>query len=293
MLPSFINFAFPLMLTSLMMQSYTIADGLILGNLVNERALGAVNSISPIIDLLGLIQIGLSGGCSICISHLTGSGEHRRMHQVILQMRTVVVGISLLALLLGVLGADAVLSLTHTPPEIYDGAKAYLQLVCIGIPFSSIYQLQSGIMRGMGDSKRPLGAITISTFTNIGLDLLLVGFFTLGIIGAAVATVASQIFSCVYLYFKLKKRLQAEGSEYFSGSFSLRSQVDILLHSFSRSEKASDIHEIVNLGIPQMLQSSFTSIGKIILQSLTNSFGAFAVIGVAASYKIDSILIIP
>ena len=60
-LPSFINFAFPLMLTSLMMQSYTIADGLILGNLVNERALGAVNSISPIIDLLGLIQIGLSG----------------------------------------------------------------------------------------------------------------------------------------------------------------------------------------------------------------------------------------
>lgn len=292
-LPSFINFAFPLMLTSLMMQSYTIADGLILGNLVNERALGAVNSISPIIDLLGLIQIGLSGGCSICISHLTGSGEHRRMHQVILRMRTVVVGISLLALLLGLLGADAVLSLTHTPPEIYDGAKAYLQLVCIGIPFSSIYQLQSGIMRGMGDSKRPLGAITISTFTNIGLDLLLVGFFTLGIIGAAVATVASQIFSCVYLYFKLKKRLQAEGSEYFSGSFSLRSQVDILLHSFSRSEKASDIHEIVNLGIPQMLQSSFTSIGKIILQSLTNSFGAFAVIGVAASYKIDSILIIP
>ena len=288
-LPSFINFAFPLMLTSLMMQSYTIADGLILGNLVNERALGAVNSISPIIDLLGLIQIGLSGGCSICISHLAGSGEYRRMHQVILQMRTVVVGISLLALLLGLLGADTVLSLTHTPPEIYDGAKAYLQLVCIGIPFSSIYQLQSGIMRGMGDSKRPLGAITISTFTNIGLDLLLVGRFALGIVGAAIATVFSQVFSCAYLYFKLKKRLRTEGLEYYSDAFSFRNQISILFHS----EDTSDVHEIVNLGIPQMLQSSFTSIGKIILQSITNSFGAFAVIGVAASYKIDSILIIP
>lgn len=295
-LSSFITFALPLMLTSLMMQSYTIVDGLILGNYVNEEALGAVSSISSITDLMGLIQIGLSGGCSICISHLAGAGEYPRMSQVIRQMRTLVLAISLLVLGVGVLGTDIILSITHTPAEIYDGAKIYLQIVCIGIPFSSLYQLQSGVMRGMGDSKRPLGAITVSTVTNIGLDLLFVGFFSMGILGAAFATVLSQVFSCIYLFIKMQKKLQAAmilGGENVSASEPQHEQFIGETPLPRASGRFSDMKEIVQLGIPQMLQSSFNSIGKIILQSLTNSFGAFAVIGVAASYKIDSILIIP
>lgn len=296
MLPSFVAFALPLMLTSLMMQSYTIVDGLILGNFVNEEALGAVNSISSITDLMGLVQIGLSGGCSICISHLVGSGDYRRTSRVIRQMRILVLGISLTALGIGALGADWILAITHTPDEIYAGAKTYLQVVCIGIPFSSLYQLQSGIMRGMGDSKRPLGAITISTFTNIGMDLFFVGALSMEILGAAFATVLAQAFSCAYLVLKMQKKLHAaETGAYSSESADSSASISTVSASGINTpiSRFSDVEEIIRLGIPQMLQSSFTSIGKIILQSLTNSFGAFAVIGVAASYKIDSILIIP
>lgn len=293
---SFVTFSLPLMLTSLMMQSYTIVDGLILGNYVNEEALGAVSSISSITDLMGLVQIGLSGGCSICISHLAGAGEYRRMSAVIRQMRWLVLIVSVLALGVGVLGADQILALTHTPPEIYAGAKTYLQIVCIGIPFSALYQLQSGVMRGMGDSKRPLGAITISTITNIAMDFFFVGALSMEILGAALATVLSQIFSCIYLFIKMQKKLQSTKNQMeFASSNGIPSPGQpwgepLLSQIFGRF---SDVKEIIQLGIPQMLQSSFTSIGKILLQSLTNSFGAFAVIGIAASYKIDSILIIP
>lgn len=296
MLSAFITFALPLMLTSLMMQSYTIVDGLILGNYVNEEALGAVSSISSITDLMGLIQIGLSGGCSICISHLAGAGEYQRMSAVIRQMRRLVLAISLLALGVGIFGVDFILSITHTPDEIYAGAKIYLQVVCIGIPFSSLYQLQSGVMRGMGDSKRPLGAITVSTVTNIGLDFLFVGSFSKGILGAAFATVLSQVFSCIYLFIKMQKKLQSITLPGDANGSAEESRHEHALDASPlprASSRFSDVKEIVQLGIPQILQSSFTSIGKIILQSLTNSFGAFAVIGVAASYKIDSILIIP
>lgn len=281
---SFLLFALPLIATTLLMQSYTIADGLILGNFVNEEALGSVNTISSVVDFLSLIQIGLSGGCSICISHLFGAEERDKITNTIRQMFALILTISIVMMALSLVCSSAILMAIHTPESVYAGAKTYLNIVCFSLPFMSMYNLQTGVLRSLGDSKRPLAAITISVGFNIGLDLILVAGAGIGIVGAAVATVAANVFSCIYLYGRMKRRLEANGIGFEPGL------IDGLKQLVSRD---NNVGESIRLGVPQMLQSAGSSFGQILLQNLTNLLGAYALIGVTVSYKIDSIIIIP
>lgn len=275
---SFLFFALPLMATTLLMQSYTIADGLILGNFVNEEALGSVNTISTIYEFMSLVQVGLSGGCAICISHLFGARKLTQAENTITQMFAIVAITSLLMTLISLFMSGVILSAIHTPQAVYKGAQTYLSIVCFGIPFSSVYSLQSGVLRSLGDSKRPLAAIAISVGVNIGLDLILVALVGIGITGAAIATVTANIFSCLYLHGRLKRRMQENGMTFRYVTNGLASD---------------DVKESIRLGIPQMLQSAGSSLGNVLLANLTNLLGAYVLIGVTVSYKIDSIIIIP
>lgn len=273
-LPAFVMFALPLMAASCLMQSYVIADGLILGNAVNEEAIGSVNTVGPIIDLCTLVQIAIAGGCSICISHLFGAKRYNELDKLIDDMYRIIAVMSLAITALAFIGAPWILSLINTPDSLMAGAMTYLRIVFIGVPFTSLYALQSGALRGMGDSKRPLGGIAVSSCVNIGLDLLFVIVFRWGIVGAAVATVTAQTLSAVYLYIKLEQRRRT--------------------YTLDPEHKThSMLGECVRLGAPQIVQSLVTSGGNVLLQNVTNLLGASVVIGVTVAFKVDAILVIP
>lgn len=273
LLYAFVLFLLPLMAASLLQQSYTIVDGLILGNAIDQNALGAVSSVGPILDLCTLVQIGIAGGCSIMVSHLFGAKRYCEVNRLITEIRRITVIISLVIAALAFLLSDLMLKIIHTPESLISGASVYMRITFIGVPFMALYTLQSGILRGMGDSNRPLGGIAVSSIVNIGLDLLFVVALRFGIAGAAIATVSAEAMSAVYLYIKLEEKKRA------------------LLQNDTNSK--SNVKECIQLGIPQILQSVVSSGGKVLLQNLTNIMGDAVVIGVAVAFKIDSILLIP
>ena len=273
LLYAFIMFLLPLMAASILQQSYTIADGLILGNAIDQNALGAVSNVSPILDLCTLIQIGIAGGCSIMISHLFGAKRYDEVSKLITDIRRITVIVSLVIAVIAFLASGLILELIHTPGALMSGASMYLRITIAGVPFMALYTLQAGILRGMGDSNRPLGGIAVSSIVNIGLDLLFVIVLHLGIAGAAIATVSAEIMSAVYLYVKLEEKKRS-----------------LLL---SRTCKKSNVRECIRLGMPQIVQSVVSSGGKVLLQNITNMLGDAVVIGVAVAFKIDSILLIP
>ena len=284
LLPSFIMFMIPLMLSSLLMQSYAIADGLILGNAISQEALGSVSTCSSILDICTLIQIGLSGGCSIMVSHLQGARRYGELGSLITDIRRLIIILSLAVAAAAFFLAPQMLSLIHTPEALFEGAVTYLRINIAGIPFTALYALQSGVLRGMGDSRRPLGGIAVSSAVNIGLDLLCVIVLGYGITGAAIATVAAEMLSAAYLWARLEeKRRDLCGS----------AEPDGLSDEEDCPSEKSHVRECIDLSIPQMLQSVMTSAGNILLQNITNVLGASVVIGVTVAFKVDSLLLIP
>ena len=274
LLYAFIMFIIPLMGASLLQQSYAIADGLILGNAISQEALGSVSSVSPVIDMCTLIQLGISGGCSITVSHLFGAGRYGDVSRLISDIRKLLTLISAVIALAAFAAAPKLLALMHTPDDLFADALTYLRITFIGVPFMALYGLQAGILRGMGDSKRPLGGIAVSSLVNILMDLMFVVLFGMGITGAAVATVSAEAMSAAYLFKKLEdRRNQFKSEETSTGKENLR--------------------ECIRLGTPQIIQSVASSGGKVLLQNITNILGGSVVIGVAVAFKIDSILLIP
>lgn len=276
LLPSFIAFLIPLMLSSCLMQSYTIADGIILGNAISQEALGSVSSCSSILDVCTLIQLGLAGGCSIMASYMYGAKNYTELEHLIIEIRKLIIIVSVAVASAAFLLAPLMLRVLHTPDELYKGALIYLKINIAGIPFSALYGLLAGVLRGMGDSKRPLGGIAVSSAVNIGLDVLFVIILNYGITGAAVATVAAEILSAAYLWIRLEsKRKSLAGLQETDGP------------------GGSHVRECIDLSIPQILQSVVFSGGNVLLQNITNILGAAVVIGVTVAFKVDSLLLIP
>lgn len=286
LLPSFIIFILPLIAAVWLQQSYSVADGMILGNCIDQRALGATASVGAITDVCIMIQLALGSGCSIVLSHLQGAKKHRESVQLIKGMRRIVIMISLIIAVAAIIFARNILLLMHTPEDLFEGAAVYLKITCAGIPFMSLYNVQAGMLRGMGDSRRPLGGIAVSSAVNIGLDILFIMILKWGIAGAALATVTAEGISALYLYLKLEERRKTLETE------SLQDAEEHITEDGGKRPGAG-ICESIRLGAPQMVQSAASSGGKVLLQNITNILGSAVVIGVSAAFKIDAVLMAP
>lgn len=274
MIRAFVLFILPMIGSGILMQSYVIADGLILGNAINQEALGSVSSVGSITDALLLVQFALAGGCSICVSHLYGAKKFTQLTRLIKDMSRIIVLITVVLAAIGIVFSGQLINLIHTPKAIFEGAKTYYSVTMVGLPFMAIYNLEAGILSGMGDSKKPLSGIFISSCINVGLDLMCVVVFKLGITGAAIATVTAEGISAAYLFSKVRVKLKD-------------------IEEVTTDVPESMVGECVRLGIPQIIQSLVTSCGKILLQNITNILGAEVVIGVSLAFKVDSIVMIP
>ena len=272
-----IRFSIPLVLSGILQQMYSWADAFIVGNLVGEGALAAVGATMSLYNLFVLVVTGLTLGVSIQAARLYGQGEQQRM-RTILSTFSVVLGAVFLAVgIAGCLTAGPVLRLMRTPEDILTMARQYLEIVLLGLPFVAVYNVYAAVLRGMGESKAPLYSVLVASVVNVGMDLLLVGPAKLGVRGAALATVASQVMMALFIIAYAAHRWTALRFRPARGCVDRR----VLRGGMA-------------LGLPVAIQSSLNSLGSVVLQNFMNSFdSSILVAAITTAYRVDTVIMLP
>lgn len=266
-------FFLPIMLGTLLQQLYNAADAIIVGQALGKEALAAVGgSSTSIITLLVNFFVALASGASVVISQGYGAGRERRVREGIYCSMVLAVVCGILVTVLGVVGARPLLLLLHTTPDTIEGSADYLQIYFLGMIPAMLYNMGSGILRAMGDAKKPLLFLGVCIVANVGLDILFVVSFQWGVIGAAAATALSQVM-CSLMVLLVLARLPEN----------LRPKL--------RGERFNRLvlYRMIQIGIPAGIQTSMYSIANMLVQSAINSLGTDAVAGWTAYHKIDDI----
>lgn len=268
------KFCIPLFGSIIFQQLYNIADSLIAGKFVGEKALAAVGNSYEITLIFIAFAFGCNIGCSVIVSQFFGAKKYKDMKTAV--YTTMISSAVLCALLMvfGILCCQGLLSLIHTPEEIFADSKLYLDIYIWGLPFLFFYNIATGIFSALGDSKTPFIFLAISSTSNILVDIWFVSSFHMGVAGVAWATFLCQGVSCVLSIVVVFKRLGEMQLEEKASMFSL----DIL-------------KKIAVIAIPSILQQSFISVGNIVIQSVINSFGSGVIAGYAAAVKLNNLVI--
>ncbi len=272
-----LSFAFPIFVGSLFQQFYSTADALIVGNLINKEALAAVSSSGNLIFLMVGFFNGMAMGAGVLISRYYGAKDYPRMRIAIHTDLAfgLLCGIFLTGA--GVLLTPHLLRLMGTPANVLPSSIAYFRTYFLGSMASFLYSISTGILQAMGDSRRPLFFLILSSIVNVGLDLLFVGVFHGGVASAAGATVISQVISAV-LCLLLLTHLADENCR-----VNLR-QVRI---------DGGMLRMIVRLGVPSGVQNSVINLANVIVQANINAFGDSAMAGCGSYAKIEGFAFLP
>ena len=269
-------FSLPLLAGNLFQQFYNTVDSIVVGNFVGAYALGAVTSVGPVTNTLIGFFMGLATGSSVVISQYFGAKDACRLRKSI---HTSIIMTLLLAgifMCIGYAATPKLLSFMQTPAEVVPEAIVYLRIYFLGIASLMLYNMGSGILRAVGDSRHPLYYLILSSLLNIVLDLLFVIGFKNGVAGVAYATIISQFISDLFIFGQL-----AASKECYSISLS---EMHLDFSIFKR---------IFWIGFPAGLQMALTSFSNIFVQSYINSFGAGATSGWGAYGRIDSFILLP
>lgn len=271
-----IKFALPLMLGYLFQQLYTAVDSIIVGNFVSKQALAAVGTTTPIVNMLIGFFTGLSSGASVVIARNFGAQNEKKVQDAVHTAIGMIFILSIFATAIGVFMVPYMLSFMKTPDDVFIESKTYLTIYFAGIASLMIYNMGAAILRAVGDSKKPLYFLIVSSVVNVVFDLIFVVAFKMGVAGAAYATVISQIISAVLVLFTLTKT---------NGIFKIHWN-KVKMHSYV-------MKEILHIGFPTALQQSITSFSNVFVQSYINSFGSSVMAAWSAYIKIDHFAIIP
>ena len=267
------NFTLPIFIGNVFQRFYNMADAVIVGKFVGNKALAAVGSTGTIMFLIYGFVVGMTAGFTVLTAQKFGAGDMPAM-------RRTVVGASFLSLVVGLVLTAAFmvfmkpwLVLMHTPEDIFADAYAYIMIISAGILAQMLYNLLASILRALGNSKVPLYFLILAALLNIVLDLVLIIVFHMGAAGAAVATVISQGISGVLCLFYIIRKVPllrlTRDDRHLSGDL-LRTQIRI--------------------GIPMALQYSITAVGTMMVQSAMNILGSTLVAAYTAAGKIEQIV---
>ena len=254
---------------------------MVVGKFVGEDALAAVGSSFPVVFLAVAIAAGLSMGCTVVISQLFGAGQIREMKTTISTALIALGVIGLAIMAAGELAAGPLLKLLGTDADIMADSLTYLRIYFGGAVFLFLYNTLNGIYNALGDSNTPLKFLMVSALTNIGLDLLFVIRFHMGVAGVAWATLIAQGLCAVVSFFVLIKRMKDMESEPAAAD-----------KKFAFFE-ANAARRIARVGVPSMLQQSIVSLSMMFMQGLVNSYGKVFVAGYTAATKIDTLAMMP
>ncbi len=273
---SIIKFAIPLMLGYVFQQFYTTVDSIVVGNFVSKQALAAVGTTTPIVNMMIGFFTGLSSGASVVIARNFGAQNKEKVQDSVHTAMGMIFILSIFATVVSVFTVPYLLNFMKTPADVFSESKTYLTIYFSGVASLMIYNMGAAILRAVGDSKRPLYYLIVSSVINIVGDLLFVVVFKMGVAGAAYATVLSQVISAVLVLGSLTKT---------NGIFKLHWN-KIKIHSYV-------IKEILHIGLPTALQQCLTSFSNVFVQSYINSFGSSVMAAWSAYVKIDHFSMIP
>ena len=271
-----LRFALPLFLGQVFQQLYNMVDALVVGNLCGENALAAVTSTGSLIFLIVGFFGGVYGGVGVVIARCFGAGAE---HQVRRAVGTAVMGTLLsgaFLTLLGYFGSPILLRWMDTPAEVMGDAVDYLGVYFLGILFVVLYNSAVGIFQAIGDSKRPLYYLIVSSVVNVILDILLVGPMGMGVKGAALATVIAQALSAALAFLRLSR---AEGAW------------RVTLKGLCLDRDL--LKEMLRIGLPSGVQNSVIAFANVMVQSSVNVFGSAAMAGNGAFVKLEGFAFIP
>ncbi len=269
-----LKFSIPLLIGNIFQQAYNLVDSVVVGNFVGSEALAAVNTAFPVMFILISLFIGMGMGGTIMISQFFGAGDMDSVRKTIRTANTALLAISVPLTVIGLVISKPALRLLNVPDDTFGMAHIYLVIIFIGLIGSMGYNVNFGILQGLGDSRSPLRFLIVACGLNIVLDLALV--IPLGVAGVAIATVVAQLFSWIYGILYIRKKYP----ELNYNPFSLKLDVHLL-------------KKIITLGLPIGLQQMLFSVGVLVLQRLINSQGSSFIAGFSAAMRIDNFIALP
>lgn len=266
-------FFFPILLGTFFQQMYNTVDTIIVGRFVGTHALAAVGATAPLISLINGFFIGLSSGATVILSQFYGATDRDGIEKTIHTGMTLSVILGIMVTVIGCLGGPLVLKLIDTPESCIKDAQVYTQIYYAGAIATMIYNMGASILRAMGDSKRPMLFLIVTCIVNIITDLIFVVQFKMGVAGAALATVISQIVSALLVVWVMF-RLPGERKLHIK-----KLRMDPIL-----------LRNILEIGIPAGLQFITFDLANVLIQFGVNSFGDTTVAAWTAANKAEAIV---
>lgn len=273
-------FALPMVLGTLFQQLYNMVDSIVVGNFVGSTALAAVGCSWPIIFMAIAVSSGLSSGTAIVAGQLFGAGKTHKIHSVFTTMLLFSAGVSVVITVLGAFFAEPILAAMHTPADILAEGVVYLRIYFYGFLFLFTYNMQAAVFNALGDSRTPLYFLVISSALNIGLDLLFVISFSMGVAGVAYATLISQAVSAVLAFFVLRARLKKLAAQ-------------AAKEERGRVFDTALLKAALKMGLPAAIGTFSVSFTSLLIQSLLNTFGSVYIAGFTGANKIDNLIRMP
>lgn len=271
-----ITFALPLLMGSIFQQLYNTVDTWVVGNFASNEAFSAVGSVTPIINVLIGMFTGLSSGAGAVISQFYGARQKDKVEHAVHTAVAMTLILAVVFTAVGISFTPFMLRLTKMPANVAPEATTYLRIYFAGVAGLMLYNIGAGVLRAVGDSKRPFYFLVVCALLNTGLDLLFVLKFKMGVAGVALATVLAQLISAVLVVITL-----------------MRSKEWVRLEFRKLWIHRDVLTKILRVGIPAGLQIAVTSFSNVFVQSYINYFGDNFMSGWTAYAKIDQLLILP
>ncbi len=269
------RFCLPLFGSIIFQQLYNIADSWVSGKFIGENALAAVGNSYEITLIFIAFAFGCNMGCSVVVSQLFGAKDYRQVKTAVFTAMLMTGAVCLVLMVFGLAGCRGLLALLHTPQEAMADSALYLKIYVLGLPFMFFYNVATGTFAALGDSRTPFLFLALSSMANIGMDVLFVTAFGMGVDGVAWATFICQGISCVLAMVVVLRRMRT------------------LTEGMGRAPifSAALLKKIAVIAVPSTLQQSFISVGNLVIQGVINGFGTGVMAGYSAGVKLNNLVI--
>ena len=268
-----ISFSLPLMLSGILQLMFNAVDIIVVGRFSGSQALAAVGSTTALINVFTNLFIGISLGANVLAARFYAAGKDREMSDTVHTAVTLALVSGIVMAFMGLIFSRWALELMGTPDDVIGQSALYMKIYFLGMPFFMLYNYGAAILRAVGDTKRPLIFLVISGVVNAVLNLILVIMFHMDVAGVAIATVISQLISCILVLRCLRT-----------------SKTSYQLHFGKLRINTVYLKQIFQVGIPAGIQSTVINLSHALLQSSVNSFGSTAMAGYTAANNIFGFL---
>lgn len=268
--PILIKYSLPLLVSVIFQQLYNIADSVIAGQFINKNALAAIGASYPITMIFLAIGTGMNIGCSVVISTLFGAKDYKKMKSAVFTSMISTLVLAIVLTIVGLFTSRIFLELLKTDEAVLNDAQGYLDIYILGLVFLFMYNICTGIFSALGDSSTPLYFLIGSSLGNVGLDMLFVAVFKMGIPGTAWATFICQGICSILAFIVLLRKIAKIKSD------------KAPLFEWRMLKKISA------LSVPSILQQSFVSVGQLFVQGLVNSCGLDVMAGYSSAIKLNT-----